>query len=329
MEKAEVKDNSLIKKNGKISGLIFKELVRRGYSIEGDTRVWNIADSKLWYLTPEQAQAYLDMDHSPEYEEAVHKEQSNRLLQENADLIIKKFNEGAVNVIDLGCGDGKKATEIIQKFGGKLKIRYCPIDISGYMVQKAIETFSKMDIHEIVEFQYNISDFENLSNITPLLTKGEFKRNLFLLLGNTLGNFEITSLLYEIRSSMKDGDLLLVDTSLANKKIEEVVNLHSKNDLSKRFVFYIPKGLGLKEDEVEYGVRFKNSRVEIYFIIKEDRTIKLQERKVELRKGDKMIVGIAYKHNLDDLKMYFNMFFGSVETVLSDDKAQAFILCQK
>src|SRR3989338_6006203 len=107
MEKTQ---NSLIRKNGKISGLIFRELIKRGYSLEEGVRVWNIADSKLWYLTPAQAQAYLDMDNSPEYEEAVHKEQSNRLFQEHADLIVEMIGAGeAVNVIDLGCGDGKKA----------------------------------------------------------------------------------------------------------------------------------------------------------------------------------------------------------------------------
>ena len=37
----------------KINDLIFKELIKRGYSLEGNTRIWNIADSKLWYLTPD------------------------------------------------------------------------------------------------------------------------------------------------------------------------------------------------------------------------------------------------------------------------------------
>jgi len=40
----------------KINDLIFKELIKRGYELEGKTRVWDVADSKLWYLTPEQAQ---------------------------------------------------------------------------------------------------------------------------------------------------------------------------------------------------------------------------------------------------------------------------------
>ena len=44
-----------------MESLIFKELVLRGFSLEGNTRVWNVADSKLWYLNPEQAQAYLEI----------------------------------------------------------------------------------------------------------------------------------------------------------------------------------------------------------------------------------------------------------------------------
>ena len=30
----------------KINDLIIKELIKRGYSLEGNTRIWNIADSK-------------------------------------------------------------------------------------------------------------------------------------------------------------------------------------------------------------------------------------------------------------------------------------------
>ena len=44
-----------------VNDLIFKELIKRGYSLDGKTRIWNIADSKLWYLIPEQAQGYLDL----------------------------------------------------------------------------------------------------------------------------------------------------------------------------------------------------------------------------------------------------------------------------
>ena len=63
----------------KINDLIFKELIKRGYSLEGNTHVWNIADSKLWYLTTKQAQAYLDLESSKVYK--------NEVIQKEIDLI--------------------------------------------------------------------------------------------------------------------------------------------------------------------------------------------------------------------------------------------------
>ena len=51
-----------------INDLIFKELIKRGYSLKGNTRIWNISDSKLWYLKPDQAQAYLDLERSKVYQ---------------------------------------------------------------------------------------------------------------------------------------------------------------------------------------------------------------------------------------------------------------------
>ena len=65
------KKNNSGKENPKINDLIFKELLKRGYSLEGNTRVWNLADSKLWYLTPDQAQAFLDLEQSKDYRKDV------------------------------------------------------------------------------------------------------------------------------------------------------------------------------------------------------------------------------------------------------------------
>ena len=157
-----------------INDLIFKELIKRGYSLEGNTRVWNIADSKLWYLTPNQSQAYLDLDHDKEYKKGTGQSQGEQLIKDNIFEILEEIGDEPINIVDLGCGDGEKAAVIvkeIRKIKPNLKLRYCPIDISGYMVEKAIETFSKLDVEQIIDFQYNISDFENLENITPLLKK--------------------------------------------------------------------------------------------------------------------------------------------------------------
>ncbi|VVB79644.1 Histidine N-alpha-methyltransferase [uncultured archaeon] len=318
--------------DSKINDLIFKELIKRGYSLEGNTRVWNIADSKLWYLTPEQAQGYLDLESDQGYKTQTGQPQAEDLLEANITEIAEEIGDVPINIVDLGCGDGTKGLRIIEllrKINPSIKIRYCPIDISGYMVQKAIETVSNKKVDEIIEFQYNISDFENLENVTPLLSKGEYKKNVFLLLGNTLGNFEIHELLYEIRSSMNMDDLFIIDTAIDDSKQEERAEAYKKNKLANDWLIHIPLQLGLLHEEVELGTRWKNQRIELYYTIKVNKLVKFQNREISFNKGDQMIIAIAFKHKKEDLLTYFNMHFRQVSLNVSKDKSKALLICKK
>jgi uncharacterized SAM-dependent methyltransferase len=312
--------------------LIFKELLKRGYSLEGKTRVWNIADSKLWYLTPEQAQGFLDLDADTTYKKYVGQPQCEDLVKGSIKEILEAIGDKPMNIVDLGCGDGKKALAMImemKKLKPDLKLRYCPIDISGHMVAKAIETFSNNGIKSIIEFQYNISDFENLENITPLLSRGSFKKNVILLLGNTLGNFEINELLYEIRSAMKTGDVFIVDTAIDDHKQEERAEAYKKNKAANNWLIHIPLQIGLKPEDVELGVRFRNSRIEVFYILKNDKEIKFQDKKVHFYKGDQIIVVVAYKHDKEDLKTYLNIHFDDVIVKVSEDNSKVLAICKR
>ncbi|MBU0466996.1 MAG: L-histidine N(alpha)-methyltransferase [Nanoarchaeota archaeon] len=312
----------------KINDLIFRELIKRGYSLKGNTRVWNIADSKLWYLTPEQAQAYLDLEESEEYD-ATSIEYD--LLSNYSDMIKKEIKSGAINIVDLGCGDGKKTAFLIKKMLNTNSVRYCPIDISGYMVQKAIKTVSKINVKEIIESKWNISDFENLQNITPLLRREKKDRNLFLLLGYTLGNFEIHDILYQIRSSMRKGDVLVIVTGIGNEKWEKWIS--KINDEKKlrmdSFFNHIPLQIGFEMKAIEFGARFQNSRVEYFHTLKKDKTVNLRDKSVEFKKGDEIIVAVSYKHDKDDLTTYLNMHFDQVDVFPSDDGSTALAICKR
>lgn len=315
-----------------VNDLIFKELIKRGYSLEGKTRIWNIADSKLWYLTPGQAQGYLDLDADNSYKKNTGQFQAEDLIKNNINLILDIVRGSPINIVDLGCGDGEKAADLVKEIKRKkpkLKLRYCPIDISGYMVGKAIETFSNLKVDEIIEFQYNISDFENLENVTPLLRKGKYKKNLILLLGNTLGNFEINDLLYAVKGSMRKGDVFLVDIAVDDNKNEERAEAYRKNKRVNEWLIHIPLQLGLSENDVELGVRFRNSRIEVYYTIKEDKKVTFQDKTVYFNKGDNIIIVVAYKHDKDDLKTYLNMYFDSVNVRISKEGAKALAICEK
>lgn len=311
--------------------LIFKELLKRGYSLEGKTRVWNIADSKLWYLTPEQAQAFLDLEEkSPEYKrDLVQKE--IEMIKRNIDKIIKKIGyKKPINIIDLGCGDGKKAVIFIKFLQGKLKIRYCPVDISNYMIERALENIKKMNIEEVVEFQWNVSDFENLENIADLLRKGKFKNNFILLLGNTLGNFELNELLYEIRSSMKEGDFLLIGNGLETKKPDDILKAYGKeNKLLDNLLIKTLTQIGLKAENLEFGSRFRNSRVEMYYTVKKNVSISFLGKTISFNAGDQIIVALSYKYESGDFRSFMQMYFDDVDFYVSDDDAYSLVLCKK
>ncbi len=314
-------------KKPEINDLIFKELIKRGYSLDGNTRVWNIADSKLWYLKSNQAQAFLNLESSETYQKEVIQKEID-LINDNIQEILGRVGKDNLNIIDLGCGDGKKAVLFINHLNGKVKLRYCPIDISSYMVEKAIKKIKKEDIGEVVEFQWNISDFENIENVSILLRQGDFKKNLFLLLGNTLGNFEINELLYEVRSSMKGGDFLLVGNGLDNRHPEEILNSYNTPEVNE-FLIHIPMQLGLKKEEIKLGVRFANSRVELYYTILKDKTIKFQKKEVVFNEGDQILVSVSYKYNKEDFVSFLNLYFDDVFVKRSEDGSYALALCKK
>jgi uncharacterized SAM-dependent methyltransferase len=315
------------KDSPQINDLIFKELIKRGYSLEGNTRIWNIADSKLWYLKPEQAQAFLDLESSKSYQKEVIQKEID-LINENIEEILAKVGNSNLNIIDIGCGDGKKAVLFIEHMKGKIKLRYCPIDISDYMVTKAIEKINKLDAGEVVEFQWNISDFENIENITTLLRQGEFKKNLILLLGNTLGNFEINELLYEIRSSMKGGDFLLIGNGLDNRNQEEILKSYN-NDEVNEFLIHIPLQLGLLREDIKLGARFVNSRVEVYYTLQNSKTISFQDKDVVFDEGDQILVSVSYKYNKKDFISFLNLYFDDVMAKISEDGSYVLALCKK
>jgi len=314
-----------------INDLIFKELIKRGYSLEGNTRIWNISDSKLWYLTDEQAQSYLDMENSKRYYDVVVQREID-FISENIDEILQQVGSKSFNIIDLGCGDGKKVMEIIKLIKSRkpgCEIKYCPVDISKYLVEKAKKTFSNNKLSEVIDFEYNVSDFENLEKINTEAKKVGYKRNLILLLGRTLENFEINEFLYMVRSSIGNNDVFLSIVAINDGKQEERAKAFERNQIVTSWFIHIPLQLGLNKNGVKLKMRWKNSRIEAYYIILKDKEIKYDGRTIKFLKGDQIVVASACKHNLEDLKTFMNIHFNEVQVIVSNSKSRALSICKK
>ena len=316
-------------KKPQINDLIFRELIKRGYSLEGNTRIWDIADSKLWYLTQEQAQAYLDLDQSEEYKTRM-VDNEIELLKEVIPKIIKKnsFKEN-MTLVDVGCGDGRKAIVPIDILKKDHKINYCPIDISAYMVNEAIKNISKLDgVDKIVNFQWNVSDFENLENVTELLRKSD-KELLILFLGSTIGNFETHDLLYSLQNSMEFGDSLLIGVSLDNTKDgTELAEGYITPEVDN-FLGHVLIGLGFSRNELEFGARYRHRRVECFYEVKKNKRIKFQDKEINFYKGDQVVVSHSHKYTQKELENSIKLYFAKYELYTNKEKDWTLLFCQK
>jgi uncharacterized SAM-dependent methyltransferase len=314
-------------KNSQINDLIFKELLKRGYSLEGNTCVFNIADSKLWYLTSDQAQAYLDVEKSPDYKKEMIDKEIELLRTTMPEISKSVIKKPETVIIDIGCGDGKKAVVPINYLKDKTKIVYCPIDISSYMVEKAIENIGQLNVGEIVKFRWNISDFENLENVNSLLRVGG-KELFMLFLGSTLGNFEMHEVLYQITSAMEPGDSLLIGVALNNLSPEQLEKSY-KSSYSDYFLGKVLEQIGFTRDEIEFGVRFRHSRVESYYTIKCDKTISFQDKRINFRIGDQIVVAYSYKYSKKTFENAIKLYFKNYRFFLNKDKSWAEVFCKK
>lgn len=311
----------------KINDLVFGELFKRGFELEGSTRVWSVEDSKLWYLTSRQAKGFLNASMQGKYKKSVF-DKEVKLIKKHLREISSFIPENSCNIVDLGCGDGKKAALFIKEMSKNKKLRYCPIDISSYMVSKAAGTINEMNCAELLEFKWNISDFENLENITPLFREKGFEKHLMVLTGNTMGNFDCEDILSWVKNSMKKGDVLVIGNGLVGENKNKNAFDYKNRGLNE-FLSETIRQIGLKKDDVEFNTRFNKKRVELFYTLKKDKTIRHAGKKVEFRKGDLIITGISYKYSKKELRKILLGFFSFVKIYSDEKNSYALAVCKK
>jgi hypothetical protein len=313
----------------KINDLVFKELIKRGYSFEGKTRVWNIADSKLWYLTPEQINDYMLLENTPGFLSAA--EDEKILIKETLGEISRQIHNQDFNLIDLGCIHGQRAMTICEFFLSKgLKISYYPVGVSHELITQVEKNFKEKGLFEKVEFKPQLMKIEPfLREKSRSLKTENFKKNVFLLTRENFTNFEPNEILYDVRTGMDSEDVFILTSSVKNQKWTNRTKNFKKRGELDNFIVHTLMALGFKKDEVEFEVRLRNEASEVVYKIKTNKKITNDGRVVEFKKGDKIIVLVSYKHDKKDLLTYLNMNFSEVNTHDLKDKSQLIAICKK
>lgn len=111
-----------------------------------------------------------------------------------------------IDMIDLGCGTGEKASRVIQclHLNGFRDIRYVPVDSIDILVSHAVQTVK--NVSSSVHTLPLVMDFTTGISIPHI----HLRPRLFLFLGNTFNTFEPEVIVPALKNLMQPEDLLLV-----------------------------------------------------------------------------------------------------------------------
>jgi uncharacterized SAM-dependent methyltransferase len=311
-----------IKKN------LLDELIKQGYSEENSTRVWDLAHRSFRYINEDMAKAFLKIKEHPRAKLTII-DTEIKLLKDNISKFLKPLEDSNFNLIDMGCSDGNKAKAIIDTLDKKIKFRYCPVNVSNYLVKLASNNIKKENYKNVIEHAPRLSkNFESLDEIGAALRNNSYQKNAYLLLGSLLASFDINHYLFKLSQSMLPGDILIIGNGIRTG--ERFSNLETyKHAIFNNWLIHLMKELDFKEEEVEYNARFANNRLEAYYTIKKDKKISHDDKEIEFKTGDKILVSFQHKLFEEELKNFCKMYFDSVELVKDPENEYALVMCKK
>ncbi len=313
-----------------VNELIVKEFIKNGYSKSNGNKNWAIVQRKFLYLTPELAKGFLQLKNYKIYHEQV-TEPELMLLKQNADKISRGAGYGRINLIDMYCGDGTKAVEFIKMLSRDARITYCPVNANSHLTDLAVRNVKAGDFNNVVDYRpvacTNSNDLD-LNIVLDRLNEKAYDKNVILLLGSVLASYEINSYLFELSRDMKKTDFLVIGNGI--RAGERLVGLDKyKDPYFSQWFMHLMGGLGFKDNEVEYDARFGNSRVEMFYKIRADKSIKEGDIKIDFKKGDEILIAVLYKYYEEEFDKFCRMYFSDVSISTDNDKGYALVMCKK
>ena len=128
---------------------------------------------------------------------------------------------------------------------------------------------------------------------------------------------------------MEFGDSLLIGVSLSNTKNGEELAKSYINPEADNFMGHVLVELGFSRDEINFGARYKHRRVECFYEIKQNKTIKLHDKKLSFKKGDQVIVSYSHKYTQKELEDAIKLYFGKYEFYTNEEEDWTLLFCKK
>lgn len=177
------------------------------------------------------------------------------ILRNHTADILKRAGVDALDIVDLGAGDGRKTNIVLERALKQVKdVRYVPIDISesamSGLVKATAEKFPKLKLGGIVA-EY----FDGLH----WLSNTDERKNLVLFLGSNIGNFnkvQARVFLRQLWEALNHGDQVLIGFDL-KKDIELLLAAYNDREgvtaaFNKNLLKRINRELGGNFDMAAY-----------------------------------------------------------------------------
>ena len=308
---------------------LIKELLKKGYSKKDGTKSWDISKREFRYLNKDMAKSFLRLTEHPRYKATITDIEIDLIKKNVESLLGNKITKKSFNLINMGCVGGSKANAVISKLSKDFKIRYCPVNVNEDLVKLSLKEVKSKKHINVVDYHPVVSeDFDSLDIVSGSLRNSKYQRNIILLLGSLISSFDINDYLFKVSQSMFPGDYLVIGNGI--RKGERFTKLETyKHPLFNDWLIHLMRLLDFKDDEVEYGVRFTNERLEGFYKIKINKTFTLNGDSLDFNKGDEIIVAQQRKFFEDELKKICEDYFEDVHLVKDKDEEYCLIFCKR
>jgi uncharacterized SAM-dependent methyltransferase len=284
------------------------------------------------YIGEQGARNWIELDRSDDFSVAT---DLTDLLRRNLTVLERHLRSDA-NLVSIGVGDGRKERLLLQTMSGYGSPSYFAVDVSGPLVDTALETVADIDVKKIGVVAF----LEDL----PLLRKLWRSPALLCLLGNNFCNYEPDYLLNTVRGQMETDDLFLFDCQLIPSHLDDddagfdriKRSYSSKPNARFNAGPLIERGMGpdsfrfqldLVPVEMDAGTVYKTrKRNEVL----KDTVIRCGRDDVRIAAGEVIRMGFTYKYTREQIERYLQQHgLEQVVKLLDDDGWNMLALVRK
>ncbi|MBS3084246.1 L-histidine N(alpha)-methyltransferase [Candidatus Pacearchaeota archaeon] len=313
--------------------LLLRAFLKNGFAQTNGNKSWELTELQYLSLTDDFAKGFLSFSNNIKYRKQFF-ELEVEMIRQYSDVIFESIGNNNFNLIDIYCGDGLKAIELIKcinsKANGKIRICYCPLNASQYLLDLAVSNVKKAGISNVIEYKPLLSagDGRSLRLIANNIKSEDFKKNVIMMTGGVISCFDINEYLFELNRDMHKDDVLIMGNGVrVGERLVEIDKY--KDEVFHNWFKHVMLGLGFTEEDIEFDARFGNSRVEFFYRLKKDRVDALDGKIINFKKGDEFVVAVLYKYYSEEFDKFCKMYFTDSQIFTCEDNGYALVVCKK